>query len=145
MFPCLHVVEKIQSQQDPDSSSSPKTPIKTHDSNHQPITKSYSNHNSIKNHPITSSSQSTVAYRTNGSIVTPQVPNPPVRNPLKKTIPKSRSAHPRRKSLQSAAEQLGVKSPPPMRVNGGTDSAQFWLLFCSICSFGDEVRLISLS
>ncbi|XP_052767527.1 serine/arginine repetitive matrix protein 2-like isoform X6 [Mya arenaria] len=124
--------KKIQSQQD-DSSLSSNEPIKTSETNHQPIIKSHTTSNTQHSRPLTkhntNSDRTQSVYRTNGSIVPPSIPNPPVRNPLKISIPSSKHSRPRRRSLQSAAEQLGVKSPPPLRVNGvdedASDSAAF--------------------
>lgn len=120
-------LDKSKSQKEPvSSSSSPIDPIKTSETNHQPITKSQSSVNHLQSQPITNSVSSNgtdpakSVYRTNGSILSGYVPNPPVRNPLKVTIPSSKPA--RARSTQSAAEQLGVRSHPPVRVNGGTST-----------------------
>ncbi|XP_053392594.1 sorbin and SH3 domain-containing protein 1-like isoform X12 [Mercenaria mercenaria] len=101
----------IQSQK-----NSSNEPIKTSETNHQKITKSHTNHlqsQQIAKHDTNDKS----VYRKNGPLLSGYVPSPPVRNPLRISIPSSKPSRPRR-STQSAAEQLGVKSPPPVRVNG---------------------------
>lgn len=120
----LHVVEKIQNQQEPKPPSpqiSPGQPIKKPETNHQPITKSHTTVNHLQYAPPPSKSVDQTdsfkpAYRTNG--LSGYVPNPPVRNPLRISIPSSK--HLKARSSQSAAEQLGVRSAPPIRSNGGT-------------------------
>lgn len=119
----LHVLDKSQSQKDPVSSSASNQPIKASETYHQPITKSHTPLNYQQSTPVphqtTYNGTDTVksVNRSNGPILSRYIPNPPVRNPLKVTIPSSKHAQSR--STQSAAEQLGVRSPPPMRVNGG--------------------------
>ena len=121
----LHVVEKIQSQQEPKHPSpqiSPGQPIKKNETNHQPITKSHTTVNHLYSAPPSKHADQSdsykPAYRTNG--LSGYVPNPPVRNPLRISIPSSKhSKHSKPRSPQSAAEQLGVKSAPPVRTNGG--------------------------
>lgn len=79
-------------------------------------------------------------FRANGPMLSGYVPNPPVRNPLKITIPSSKPSRPR--STQSAAEQLGVRSPPPIRVNGGITSH---CLTCShVCGLATFLKFVWL-
>ena len=123
----LHVVEKVQSQQNLPSSQ----PIKKPEINHQPIIKSHTNSNHLHSQPITKydatdSTNTPLVPRTTNGVMSGYIPNPPVRNPLRITIPSSKPARPR--SSQSAHEQLGVKSPPPMRTNGGINALSFSFL-----------------
>lgn len=114
-FLVLHVLDKIQSQRNPSND-----PVKSSETN-QPITKSFTSVNSLQSLPVTKhDSIDNSVHRTNGPILSGYIPNPPVRNTLKVSIPSSKQSLSRsRRSTQSAAEQLGVKSPPPVRVNGG--------------------------
>lgn len=125
IFQFLHVVENTQSRENPDSSHQP---IKTSETNYQPITKSHTNSTHLHSQPITKNitNDKPMYTGTNGPMLSGYVPNPPVRNPLRLTIPSSKPSRPRKTKSQSAAEQLGVKTPPPMRVNGGIDH-------CLIC------------
>lgn len=131
----LHVLEKHHGEQSLDSSLSSNEPIKSPDTNHQQITSIVSSHN--ENYQPIKSYDTNYMYTTNGSIKTTNIPNAPVRNPLKVSIPSSKSTRSKHKSLQSAADQLGVKSHPPMRVNGGTLSHIFFAfrLLLSCCYF----------
>lgn len=130
-FLVLHVLDKIQSQRNPTHD-----PVITSETN-QLVTKSFTN--SLQSLPV--SKHDTIdnsVHRTNGPILSGYIPNPPVRNTLKVSIPSSKQSLSRsRRSTQSAAEQLGVKSPPPVRVNGGINLF-FIFLACFlfiICSF----------
>lgn len=128
----LHVVEKIQNQQEPKHPTpqiSPGQPIKKPETYHQPITKSHTvNHLQSAPPPskhVDQSDSYKPAYRTNG--LSGYVPNPPARNPLRISIPSSKHVKTRsQSSSQSAAEQLGVKSAPPIRSNGGTYSIHIY-------------------
>ena len=122
----LHVVEKSQSEETTKASSPTATngPITKLETNYQPITKSHTNANHLLSQPVSphrSLDSVKSVYRTNGPILSGYVPNPPVRNPIKTKYPSSKSVSKssRPRSSQSAAEQLGVKSPPPIKTNGG--------------------------
>ena len=131
-------LDKTQSKKDPVSSSS-NQPIKSPDTNHQPIKKSVTHHRQhsqpITNHvsSLNGTEPAKPVNRTNGPMLSGYIPNPPVRNPLKVTIPNSKPARPR--IPQSAAEQLGVRSPPPMRVNGGINQSLFDSYYVCLCFF----------
>ncbi|XP_060598250.1 uncharacterized protein LOC132752021 isoform X18 [Ruditapes philippinarum] len=118
----------IKGLQKPAPEKSPKTiqsqtkssnePIKSSETYHQKLSKSQNNHLFSKPNTTHETNEKSV-YRTNGSIPSSIIPNPPVRNPLRISIPSSKPSRSRpNRSSQSAAQQLGVKSPPPARING---------------------------
>ncbi|XP_052235383.1 uncharacterized protein LOC127847484 isoform X2 [Dreissena polymorpha] len=129
-------VEKHHGEQSLDSSLSSNDPIKSPDINHQPIASIVSSPYEYCQ-PIKAEDTNSL-YSTNGSIKTTNIPKPPVRNTLKVSIPSSKSTSSKHKSSQSAADQLGVKSHPPMRVNGVEEETSDLWAFRHLTT--DEVR-----
>ncbi|XP_052235392.1 uncharacterized protein LOC127847484 isoform X10 [Dreissena polymorpha] len=128
--------KKHHGEQSLDSSLSSNDPIKSPDINHQPIASIVSSPYEYCQ-PIKAEDTNSL-YSTNGSIKTTNIPKPPVRNTLKVSIPSSKSTSSKHKSSQSAADQLGVKSHPPMRVNGVEEETSDLWAFRHLTT--DEVR-----